>query len=168
VARKDAAIDLGGGALRETRLLLDLGFFVTVVDTEPSVASKIADLKCRRLTYFFQSFDDFNFPFEMYDLAVALNSLPFSSPNTFERTIKRLKQSLKPGAIFCGTLFGVNDDWNKLERAMTFLTRSAVESLFNDMDVIKLDERYYLGLTAAGTKKHWHVFEIIAKKKYVQ
>lgn len=48
---------------------------------------------------------------------------------------------------------------------MTFLKREAVEQLFNDFELIKFEEIEKDGMTALGKEKHWHIYNVIAKKK---
>ena len=49
VTDKGKAIDIGGGALKDTRYLLDEGFDVTVIDNSPLLeqeASRIKNVRC--------------------------------------------------------------------------------------------------------------------------
>lgn len=48
---------------------------------------------------------------------------------------------------------------------MIFLSRDEVMSLFNDFDIVFFNEAENDALTGLGKLKHWHLFNIIAKKK---
>ena len=48
---------------------------------------------------------------------------------------------------------------------MVFLTKKEVIELFEDFEIITFKEIEKDGLTGLGKKKHWHIFDIIAKKK---
>ena len=49
---------------------------------------------------------------------------------------------------------------------MVFLTKEQVLELFkNDYEIIKFKEIEKDGKTALGIMKHWHIYNVIAKKK---
>ena len=47
---------------------------------------------------------------------------------------------------------------------MTFLSKEHVIDLFNDFEIIDFKEDERDGKTGLGKIKHWHIFDIIAKK----
>ena len=163
VANKNKAVDIGGGALKDTRYLLEQGFDVTVVDKEDLMAKEAEVIKSEKLHCFVSSFADFDFPKNEYDIASAMYSLPFNPPESFDDVFTKIKQSLIKGGIFCGQCFGVRDEWGTNQK-MTFHTKEQVENLLSDMEVILFNEEEKDDKTANGTPKHWHVFHFIAKK----
>lgn len=163
VANKSKAIDIGGGALKDTRFLLEQGFDVTVVDKADLMVKEAEAIKSDKLHYVVSSFADFDFLQNEYDIASAMYSLPFNPPKSFDTVFTRIKQSLKKDGIFCGQCFGVRDEWSTNQK-MTFHTKEQVEKLLLGMGVILLDEEEKDDKTANGTPKHWHVFHFIAKK----
>ena len=78
---------------------------------------------------------------------------------------KTIKKNICNDGYFVGNFFGINDSWNRNESNMTFLTKEQVLDLFEEFDVIKFKEIEKDGLTGLGNMKHWHIFNIIAKKK---
>ena len=48
---------------------------------------------------------------------------------------------------------------------MTFLSKEQIINLFKDFDIIEFKESEKDGKTGIGKFKHWHTFDIIAKKK---
>ena len=72
--------------------------------------------------------------------------------------------SINSNGFFVGNLFGVNDEWNTPEDKRTFLNKQQVIELFNDFEIIDFKEFEKDRATALGKMKHWHIFEIIAKK----
>lgn len=158
------AIDIGGGALKDARYLLDQGFHVTVIDKGDALHEMAAALHSDRLQAVGTSFEDYAFPEVTFTLASAMFSLPFTSPEAFTRVFTAIKGSLVPGGIFCGQFFGVHDAWSANPR-MTFHTKEQVEELLADLDVIELREREYDGKLASGEPKHWHVFSVIARQR---
>ena len=163
VLRKEKALDLGAGALKDTKFLLQQGFEVTAVDQEPVLTEMAEAVGSARLHAVVSSFEAFDFPEDAYDIANATYALPFNPPETFEAVFRQMKDSLAPGGVFCGQFFGTKDQWNANPR-MTFHTKEQVEALLGGLEVIKLAEREWDGRTADGTPKHWHVFDVIARK----
>jgi SAM-dependent methyltransferase len=156
------ALDLGAGAGRDTRYLLEHGFQVTAVDAEPGAAALLATLPPDHLQVVQSSFEDF--AFATYDLISAQFALPFMPKERFATVFERLKAALAPGGVFAGQFFGVHDQWNTPDRAMTFLTRAEVEDLLSDLEVIELTEEDADGQVADGSPKHWHIFHILARR----
>lgn len=167
VSTKGTALDLGAGILQDTKYLLEEGFEkVIAVDIESGLEDRVKELKDERVEYYASAFDEFLYPKDSYDLVTSQWSLPLSPPDTFESMFARIKDSLKKGGIFTGQFFGTNDEWNTPENAqkMTFLSKSQVEKLLGDMEVISLNEQEKDGTIASGKEKHWHVFYVIARK----
>ncbi len=160
VRQKSKAIDIGGGALKDTRYLLDQGFEVTVIDQEPQMQGLAHTIQSDQLHPIVTSFADFDFPSNEYDLASAMYALPFNSPKTFDAVVQKIKKSLVKGGIFSGQLFGNMDEWSN-NVAMTFHTKDQATKLFSDMEVILLEEVEKDGKTADGSPKHWHVFNLL-------
>ena len=163
VPNKEDALDLGSGAGRDTRYLLEQGFSVTAVDMEAGSIAILKTLPQERLRVVQSSFVDF--PFETYDLINAHFALPFLSPARFDEVFDRLKHALRPAGIFVGQFFGVHDQWNVPGRDMTFFTREQAEERLQRLEVIELEEENIDSFVADGSPKHWHVFHILARKK---
>jgi tellurite methyltransferase len=166
VAGRDAALDLGAGALHDSKYLLQQGFkHVIAVDRE-NLAQEIADaLHSEQLEYKIASFEEFDFRESAFDIVNAEYSLPFNPPQTFGSVFAKLKQSLKPEGVFAGQLFGDRDEWASHNPKMTFCTRAEAEELLRDLEVIKFEEEEKDGKPVIGNIKHWHIFHIIARKK---
>lgn len=172
------ALDLGAGAGRDTRYLLEQGFIVTAVDAEPQAVALLNALPHARplpqlpqptqaqLRVVQSAFEDFTFTPAAYDLISAQFALPFMPKGRFTEVFARLKAALAPGGIFAGQFFGVHDQWNTPDRAltMTFLTRAEAEILIRDLETIEFTEEDVDGHVADGSPKHWHVFHILARK----
>ena len=164
VEHRGKAIDIGGGALKDTRYLLAQGFDVTVLDKEESLAEMADAIGNHRLHAVVTSFDEYAFPQQAFDLASAMFSLPFNPPHTFEQVFSSIKDSLVQGGIFCGQFFGDRDEWAS-NTDMTFHAKEEIERLLSDLQVIELDEREYRANLASGLPKHWHLFQVIARKR---
>ncbi len=164
--RPGRALDLGCGAGRDTRFLLEAGWRVTAVDGEAEAIALLARLPHQdRLAAIHSTFEAFAFEPAAHDLISAQYSLPFIPPPSFRPVIARLKQALRPGGVFAGQFFGDRDEWNTPDTAMTFLTRSQVDELLGDLRVHELTEEDQVGETAVGGSKRWHVFHVIAEQR---
>ncbi len=162
LTHKENALDLGCGAGRDTRYLLEQGFYVTAVDSNPQAIALLAGFPQDHLRAVQSSFDDFEF--ETYDLVNAHFALPFAPKERFHEVFARVKRALNAGGIFVGQFFGVNDEWNTPENHMTFFTREQAEDELKGLKVVEFREEDVDSHVADGTPKHWHVFHIIAQK----
>lgn len=162
LTHREKALDLGCGAGRDTRYLLEQGFYVTAVDSNPHAIALLADLPQDHLRTVQASFDDFEF--ETYDLVNAHFALPFLLEERFHEVFARVKCALNAGGIFVGQFFGVNDQWNTPENHMTFFTREQAEDELRGLKVVEFREEDVDSHVADGTPKHWHVFHIIAQE----
>lgn len=163
---RSQALDLGAGALRDTRFLIDNGFSkVVAVDSEPQVAQLVQELDSPNLNFVISKFEKYDFPIAQFNLINAEWSLPFTSPSQFNEVWAKVKASLTKDGIFVGQFFGNNDEWNIPGRQMTFHTLEQVNQLLADLEVLILEEEEKDSTTANGTPKHWHAFHIIARKR---
>lgn len=164
VSIKNKAIDIGGGALNDTRHLLEKGFDVTVIDKSDSMEEEVKSIKNKKLHSFVVGFEDFDFPKNEYDIASAMYALPFIEPKNFDNVFIKIINSINTGGVFCGHFFGIRDEWSENPK-MTFHIKEKIEDLLKDLELIYFKEEEKDGVTAKGINKHWHVFHIIAKKK---
>ena len=164
VTRRERALDLGCGAGRDTRYLLEQGFSVTAVDADANAMTILATFPQERLLAVQSSFVDF--VFESYDLINAHYSLPFLAREQFFPVFGKVRNALNSEGIFVGQFFGIHDQWNTPERAaaMTFLSREEAMQALEGLNVIEFDEEDIDSVVADGSPKHWHVFHIIARK----
>ena len=72
---------------------------------------------------------------------------------------------MKEIGYFVGNFFGLNDSWANIKKDMTFLSKEDVLNLLNDFEIIEFTEIEKDGKTGLGKMKHWHIYEVIAKKK---
>ena len=159
VKDKNSALDLGAGALVDSKFLLSTGFKkVTAVDFVSFEA--INDL---RFIFIKSSFNDYDFPDRKFDLINANFALPFNDPKNFDSVWEKMINSLVVGGIFSGQLLGVNDSWAS-NLSMTFHTKDQIEKLIEGVEIIKLEEIDRDGSMAVGDTKHWHIFPLILRK----
>ena len=158
------AVDLGCGTGRDTVELLRRGWHVVAIDSEEEAISRLRAKTGddERLETQMARYEDATLP--SCDLVNASWSLPFCPPAMFGVVWEQIVDALRPGGRFCGQLFGERDEW-ATEDDMTFHTREEAERLFVVFELDRFDELEEDGKTALGTPKHWHVFNIVAKKR---
>ncbi|GCE09150.1 class I SAM-dependent methyltransferase [Dictyobacter aurantiacus] len=156
------ALDLGCGAGRDTRYLIERGFRVTAVDQEAASLELLSDLPTDQLHRVQCSFEAFQFG--RYDVINAHFSLPFIDREHFPLVFGRLKAALKPGAIFVGQFFGTHDTWNIPGTHMTFVTRQQALAYLEGLELLEFEEEEEDGATADGAPKHWHIYHTLARK----
>jgi tellurite methyltransferase len=158
------AVDLGCGAGRDTIELLNRGWGVVAIDSEAEAIRRLrlATGDDERLATQVAGYEDAMLP--KCELVNASFSLPFCRPETFGVVWDRIVDSLGSGGRFCGQLFGDRDEWSS-ESDMTFQTRAQAEALFGGFELERFDEVEEDKETALGQPKHWHVFNVVARKR---
>lgn len=167
VKHKRKALDLGAGALNDTRRLIADGFkHVDVVDSNPATAELAKGLPEGNVSTFEVPFNEFVFPLNRYDLVNAQNALPFAGPEHIEMVMDNMKESFASQGIFTGNFFGFKDAWAGNHPEIAFIAREKLEEYFNskEWDMHKFDEYEGMGKLAAGGEKYWHRFSIIASR----
>lgn len=165
------ALELGCGAGDDAAAMLARGFRVTAVDEHRAALDALSALVRRRglargLTVRRSKFEDLVFTPGVYELVNARYSLPFCAPKSFPMVWKGIRGSLRPGGILACQLFGPKDSFLRTigARRINAHTRARVNRLLSGLIVHHLDEIQEDGRTAAGSKKYWHVFHILAQK----
>ena len=162
---RQSAIDLGAGALTDTRYLLDQGFAqVTALDLAAHAQATADSFPPDRFTYAIASFENFLFPEEAYDVINAHYALPFIHPDAFDRVFGAVLGALKPGGLLVGQLFGDQDSWAGTP-GMSFHSESAARALLSGHELLRFDvENEPDSHTLSGKSKHWHAFHLIVRR----
>jgi SAM-dependent methyltransferase len=144
--------------------LLGRGWSVVAIDSEQAgldlLTARIPAASARQIRVVRASYTDADLPGA--HLVHAGFSLPFCAPDRFADLWVRIRQALRPGGIFAGQLFGPHDSWAG-NPGMVFHDRSEVETLLDGLDVLELRETDEDGQARSGPK-HWHLFDIVARK----
>jgi tellurite methyltransferase len=160
------AVDLGCGDGRDTVELLNQSWRVLAIDGETEAISRLRqrpDLDRSYLETRVQRFETLTLPPEV-SLINASFCLPFCPPDCFPHLWEEIVIALAPGGRFCGQLFGDQDSWAAY-RDMNHHTRDQVQQLLSPFAVEWLNEENHPGKTALGEEKHWHIFNIVARKR---
>lgn len=153
------AVDLGCGAGRETRALLEAGWEVVAYDSEPTMLAAV-DRAHPSLTAHRLSFEQIT-ELPPADLIYAGYALPFQDRASFDRLWTLIRAALRPGGRVAVDVFGVNDSW-AAKPEWTFLTAAEASALAEGLTVEHWHEEDRDGEAFSGPK-HWHVFELIAR-----
>lgn len=134
---------------------------VDAVDNAESIVPMVSEHK--NLSFYLQSFHEFIYNKNYYDLVNAQFSLPFTSPDVFTEVWGSVVASLPLGGVFTGQFFGLEDGFT-YRSEMTFLERYEVENLFTSFEMRTFVESKRTGKTASGQEKFWHIFDVIGVK----
>ena len=160
------AVELGCGAGRDTVFLIRNGWNVLAIDredVETRIVSKLLVEELEQFEFFKQRFEAIKL--ENSNLVVANFSLPFCNKNNFKELWDKINHSILKDGYFVGNFLGDKDEWKIAKEKMTFLTKDQVMELFRDFEIVEFKEVEKDGLTGLGKMKHWHIFNVIAKKK---
>ena len=164
--KKEKAIDLGCGAGRDTIYLIRNGWNVLAIDredVEDLILEKLNEKEMKRFRFLCQNFESIEL--EKCDLIVSNFAIPFCSKKYFDKFWNNISDSISSGGYFVGNFFGLRDSWATINKNMTFLSKKQVTDLFEEFEIIEFDEYEKDSKTALGEFKHWHIYEIIARKK---
>ncbi len=169
VSNRDLALDLGAGALRDTKFLLSSGFKkVLAIDSEKDIRKYRSKIPASSLQIKVTQFEKLKLPKNTFDLINAQFSLSFTEKSQFPKLINQIKNSLQDNGIFCANFFGNKDSWNSnknfLHQNMTFLTEKALLESLDDLEILYFNEKFFKGKTIDNLEKNWHIFEVIALK----
>lgn len=159
------AIEIGCGAGRDTVYLIKNGWKVLAIDNEDVesiITNKLSKEELKQFKFVKQKFEDVEL--ENNNLVVANFSLPFCNKNNFKKLWNKIDDSILKDGYFVGNFFGNKDEWKNTKKEMTFLTKKQIIEMFKKFKIIELQEIEKDGLTGLGKMKHWHAFNVIAKK----
>ena len=155
------ALDLGAGGMANTRFLLGSGFAVTAVDSEPSVQEHAKNLSSA-LSVCITPFDRFDFTPGKFNFVLAAYSLPYSPSESFSHMFGRLRKSLAPKGVFCGTFFGPHYQTNSNAPQMTLHSPAQIRAMLGSWNVHLLREDMF-GSAPFFTRTHHHVIDVVAQ-----
>jgi len=162
------AVDLGCGEGRDTVELLRRGWRVLAIDGHPDAFERMLarqDLEnVELLETKLAKFHDIIFPEN--DLVNASFCLPFCPPEYFSEFWAKLIQSIRPGGRFSGQLFGDRDAWAKIP-TNTHHTKEQAKKLLEPFEIEIFTEEEEDRKTTLEEMKHWHIFHIVARRKWV-
>ncbi|PSF39226.1 class I SAM-dependent methyltransferase [Aphanothece hegewaldii CCALA 016] len=160
------AVDLGCGDGRDTIELIRRNWNVLAIDGERTAITRLknrSDLDHTLLQTQIIRFEVLKLPLET-DLINASFSLPFCPSSAFFTLWEKIVKSLRSGGRFSGQFFGDRDSW-AIYPSMTHLSCQQVEILLKPFEVELFQEQEQDGLTPLKENRHWHIFQIVARKR---
>ena len=139
--------------------------FPVIFDVGINIGDSVFDNNEELEKFRFQKQNFESLELEKNNLIVANYCLPFCNKNNFKELWNKINNSILKDGYFVGNFFGINDEWKSTKEEMTFLTKEQVIELFKDFEIIEFKEVEKDGATGLGKMKHWHIFNVIAKKK---
>ena len=165
VSEPKNAIELGCGAGNDTVYLIKNNWNVVAIDREDvaeRISKRLREQEKEKFIFQKQNFETLKI--EKTNLIVANNCLSFCNKDKFKELWNKINESVSPNGYFVGNFFGVKDSWNGIKADMVFFTKEQVMELFVDFEIIRFEEIEKDGLTGLGKMKHWHVFDVVARK----
>ena len=160
------ATELGCGAGNDTVYLIKNNWNVLAIDrenVEERISKRLNNEELKKFRFQRQNFE--NLKLEKSNLIIANYCIPFCNKDKFEKIWDKIKMSILNKGYFVGNFFGMNDSWNGVKTEMMFLSKEQVMELFKEFEIIIFREIEKDALTGLGKMKHWHIFDVIAKKK---
>lgn len=161
------AVDLGCGAGIETADLLQRGWNVVAIDQEPSSISAVDALtrqqSSQKLKTICSRFEDL-IEIPKAELIYSYHSLPFCRTDHLDSLMSLICNAVKPNGIFAGSFFGLNDEWVKGGHT-SGVSLEKLNQYFTDFHILFNEEFDKIGNTALNGPKHWHYYEVIARRK---
>lgn len=167
---KGQAIDLGCGVGNEAILLLNNGWEVYAIDSEPLAIQILKEQSSsEKLKIVLAKFDKkatWNL-LPQVDFIYASFSLPYCKPKKFKETWQQIKLKIKPQGRFAGHFFGKRyiGFSEKEKKQMIFFTKEELLDLFQDFELEYFEEKEQERISGTGKPIHSHVYEVIARKK---
>ena len=115
------AIDLGCGSGNDTIYLIQNNCNVLGIDkenVEEIIRERLSQDKQKYFQFEKQKFENLKIP--NTDLIIANFSLSFCKKEYFTLMWQKIVESINLNGYFVGTIFGINDSWNKECRDMSF------------------------------------------------
>ena len=156
------AYDLGCGVGHDTIALQKIGYKVKACDISSDAFKYMDEIhgKLDNVEQIVSSLE--NLSFTSSNLINASLVLPFVDKNNFDAVMKKIIISLNIGGIFIGNFFGLKDDWaNKL----VCKPLPEIRTYFKSFDILYFKEIEDDMPSVSGPMKHWHIIDIICKKK---
>lgn len=169
VKERETALDLGSGALNDSRFLLSQGFAqVIAVDNaiNETQAFELLDVSDELLSHFKfinSTIENFVFSEAEYSLVNVQFVLPFINQEKLSEVLEKIKKSLKPGGIFVGQFFGIRDGWSGFSQ-VGVLTEEEARHRLNGLEIIHFEEEEKDGEAITKEAKHCHIFNFIVRK----
>lgn len=156
----ETVIDLGCGSGNDSVYFARKGKKVLAMDgylNEEYILSRLTKREIKRVQTQKVFFEEVLLP--KVDCIYSVFSLPFCNPCHFAILWNYIVQTLEPGGLFAGNLFGERDSHAKDSKVNVF-SEKEVKELLKDFVIIKWKEQEY-----DKESMHFHYYDFVAVKK---
>lgn len=158
---KGKAVDIGCGAGNDIHFMLDNGWEVLGIDSEPHSKS-ICEERFKNNPNFSFNLSDFkNIEIAHCDWVNASFSLPFCPKEDLKPLINNIYQKLSKNGRFSGNFFGDRHSWTQL----SLYSKEEVLEILGDFDIEFFTEIEEPRISTFGESTDFHAFVFIVKLK---
>ena len=159
------AVDLGCGAGRDTRELLNAGWRVLAIDREPAAIAAVeaATPPHQRPALETAIADAATANVPCCDLVNASLSLPFLAPDSFWATWRRILAALPVDGRVAAILFGDRDE-SASDPSMTCPPADEIRASLVSFEIELWSDHEEDTRTALGEPHHFHLVELVARR----
>jgi SAM-dependent methyltransferase len=165
VLKKDRALDLGAGNLRDSIFMAENGFDKVVsldIMKEP-----VFEIEHDSIEFVSSKFEDFNYGKERYDLVNSRMSISFIPKEYFFKVLSNISDSLNRGGVLIIDFFGNNHGFKKSDNVSesTFVSKEELTDFLKDFEIISFNQRDEDSKTFKNGVVRWHSLDFVLRKK---
>ncbi len=158
--RKDAALDLGAGNLRDSKFLLSAGFKkVVAVDKCPEAKKYVRP----GIEFHAASITEFRPKKAAFDFVTCCNTLFHIEKEEVNVVFENVWRSLRPRGVFTFNVLGEHDDWAVLKPDSTTFSEEDLAFLCHRFQLVQKREWHYR-VKRVKQFCHVHEFCIVLRK----
>lgn len=158
------ALDLGCGAGAEAEYLARNGMMVDAID-KSETAVKYAKDRCQGLTVDVIQGDFLGFELrpDYYQLAIAVNALPFVPKEACLALLRSVQAAMRPGGVVLFSVYGPEHAW-ATRPDMSFWTLEEFRALWDGWELLAIDEAKGMSALSSGVEVFQHRIRLVARK----
>ena len=161
--KRDRALDLGAGHLRDSKYLIREGFFeVTAVDIHEPPKGLFEE----GIVFAQSRIEEYIPEEELYDGCISTNSMYFMPKACTKHVFERVRAGLRQGGVFACNLLAQNDPWVKEQGAekIAWVEKCDLKALHEGFRVILSENTFRRMEDFPNEKKDWHCHVFILEK----
>jgi hypothetical protein len=157
---RDAALDLGAGNLRDSKLLQRLGFKrIVAVDSSPESRTFLVpgiELQETPIERYRPEINTFSFAFSCHTLFLL-------KPSQVYTVFERVWYGLQKDGVFACNLMGPNADWVKTNQAHGF-EEAGIDRLAEPFEILRQSRYQGTKPGMSGKVRYWDIWELVLRK----
>ena len=160
------ALDLGAGSLRHSIFLAQNRIQTFAIDKIEGIYKYHAELDNLKDFITVEQEDICKFinePRKQFDIVLAIHVLPFLPKKCCEKFFQELPNLLSKRGVVALTFWGTRDDFSY--KGIATMSKDELIEKLSMLELLFVKESESDGPTATGWQKHWHIIDILARKK---